>query len=166
MRVFKFGGASIETSQRVKNVVQIIRQHTDQPLLVVISAKGKTTNALEAVVKACIAQESNQAQQLLDEIIKDHISFTQELINDSKHGIYDKLEELFTEIKWVLSEPAGRAADYYYDQIVSIGELLSTAIIQAFCVQEGLSCEWIDVRDILKQTTTIGMQGSFGKKRS
>lgn len=150
MRVFKFGGASIETSSRVKNVVNIIRQHLDQPLLVVISAKGKTTNDLEEVVNACIENNQAQATQLLEAIIHDHMSFTHELLSDSSHEVFDKLNELFTEIQWVLTEPSGRVADYYYDQIVSIGELLSTAIIQAFCIQEGLTCGWMDVRDILK----------------
>lgn len=150
MRVFKFGGASIETSSRVKNVVNIIRQHLEQPLLVVISAKGKTTNALEEVVKACIENNQAQATQLLEVIIHDHMSFAHDLLSDSSHEVFDKLNELFTEIQWVLTEPPGRVADYYYDQIVSIGELLSTAIIQAFCIQEGLTCGWMDVRDILK----------------
>lgn len=154
MKVFKFGGASIETCERAKNVVNIIRNHAEQPLLVVISAKGKTTNALEQLVDAYYAKENDKALLGLEEIVQSHNDYALELLENDQHPIFDKLRELYTEIEWVLTEPYGRPYDYYYDQIVSIGELLSTSILHAFMQQQGLNAAWLDVRDVLKTDDT------------
>ncbi|MBP6625186.1 MAG: aspartate kinase [Chitinophagaceae bacterium] len=154
MKVFKFGGASIETCERAKNVVNIIRDHAEQPILVVISAKGKTTNALEKIVDAYYAKENDKAVLGLEEIVQSHNAYALELLKNDQHPVFDKLRELYTEIEWVLTEPYGRPYDYYYDQIVSIGELLSTSILHAFIQQEGLNAAWLDVRDVLKTDDT------------
>lgn len=150
MRVFKFGGASIETVVRAKNIADIIKDYADDKLLVVISAKGKTTNALEKIVNAYYDNHLNIAQSLLDEMIADHHQYTTELLDTNEHPIFKKLTELFTEIEFVLTEPHGKKYDYYYDQIVSIGELLSTSIIQAYLDKINISSTWLDVRNILK----------------
>lgn len=150
MKIFKFGGASIETVERAKNVVQIIQSNEQSPLLVVISAKGKTTNALEKIVDAYYAQETELAASLLQNLKDDHFAYAATLLQSSTHDVFFQLEELFTEIEWVLSEPRGKAYDYYYDQIVSIGELLSTRIIAAYTIIHGISSTWVDIRDILK----------------
>jgi aspartate kinase len=150
MNVFKFGGASIETVERAKNVANIIQDYANNKLLVVISAKGKTTNALEKIVHAYFDNQIEEAQSLLNEMIVDHQQYAAELLNTETHPVFKKLTELFTEIEFVLSEPHGKAFDYYYDQIVSIGELLSTSIIQAYLETRHISSSWIDVRDILK----------------
>lgn len=150
MNVFKFGGASIETVERAKNVADIIQDFAEDKLLIVISAKGKTTNALEKIVHAYFENNVELAQSLLNEIITDHKQYAAELLSTETHPVFKKLTELFTEIEFVLSEPHGKAFDYYYDQIVSIGELLSTSIIQAYLETRHISSSWIDVRDVLK----------------
>jgi aspartate kinase len=154
MKVFKFGGASIETTERARNVVSIVNDFATEKLLIVISAKGKTTNALEKVVEAFFRKEHELALKLLKDIEDDHFNYASELLGTSEPSLVSKLQELFTEIHWVLEEPEGRGYDYYYDQIVSVGELLSTSIIAAYMNQQGLPTEWVDIRDVMKTDNT------------
>jgi aspartate kinase len=154
MKVFKFGGASIETTERAKNIATIIQNYANEKLLVVISAKGKTTNALEKIVEANAKQDKIEARRLLAELEQDHIAYASSLLGTKEHEIFAKLRELCIEIDWVLDEPSGRAYDYYYDQIVSIGELLSTSILSAYFNQIGIATLWIDVRDVMKTDST------------
>ena len=154
MKVFKFGGASIETTERARNVVSIINDFATEKLLIVISAKGKTTNALEKVVEAFFRKENELALKLLKDIEEDHFNYASELLGISEPSLVSKMQELFTEIHWVLEEPEGRGYDYYYDQIVSVGELLSTSIIAAYMNLQGLPTEWVDIRDIMKTDNT------------
>jgi len=153
-RVYKFGGASIETPERARRAVQIMREAGDRELLVVMSAMGKTTNALERVVEACAAGEKSGALALIQSIRADHRQYAEELLGEMPDSLEQKLQELFTEMEWVIDEPAGRAYDYYYDQIVSVGELLSTSIVFAYMVQQGLAAAWVDVRDVMKTDDT------------
>ncbi|MBL7767252.1 MAG: aspartate kinase [Chitinophagaceae bacterium] len=150
MQVFKFGGASIETPERARKVLSIITAHVESPLLVIISAKGKTTNALEKIAEAYFREDAEEAQRLFAELEADHIAYAEELLGTREHAVFNKLRECCTEISWVLSEPHGREYDYYYDQIVSVGELLSTAILAAALKDQGIHTEWTDVRDIMK----------------
>jgi aspartate kinase len=154
MKVYKFGGASIETTERARNVVSIINDFATEKLLIVISAKGKTTNALEKVVEAFFRKENELALKLLKDIEEDHFNYASELLGTSEPSLVSKLQELFTEIHWVLEEPEGRGYDYYYDQIVSVGELLSTSIIAAYMNLQGLPTEWVDIRDVMKTDNT------------
>ncbi len=154
MKVFKFGGASIETTERARNIVSIINDFATEKLLIVISAKGKTTNALEKVVEAFFRKENELALKLLKDIEEDHFNYASELLGTSEPSLVSKMQELFTEIHWVLEEPEGRGYDYYYDQIVSVGELLSTSIIAAYMNLQGLPTEWVDIRDVMKTDNT------------
>jgi len=153
-QVFKFGGASIETPERARRAVDIIRSFSSHQLLVVISAKGKTTNALEKVAEACFANETEEALRLLKVLQEDHISYASDLLGTTENEVFRKLTELFTEMEWVLSEPAGKPFDYYYDQLVSVGELLSTSIIAAYMNLQGIKAAWVDVRDVMKTDST------------
>ncbi len=154
MKVFKFGGASIETVDRARNVVALIREFGNEPLLVVISAKGKTTNALEKVVDAYCLGNVVAAQQLFADLKNEHISYAQSLLGGYPQTLSDKLDEIAVEAEWILAEAPVRSYDYYYDQLVSIGELLSTLIIEAYLQQEGANSTWIDVRDVMKTDDT------------
>ncbi len=150
MKVFKFGGASIETVTRARHVADIIAEYSSDSLLVVISAKGKTTNALERIAQQYFANASADAQQLFDQLKNDHDSFARELLNDQYDELLEKLQALYLEIEWILNDNPVRSYDYYYDQIVSIGELLSTQIIAAYLNQKRKCCTWVDVRDVMK----------------
>jgi aspartate kinase len=150
LKVYKFGGASIETIERAKKVADIIASHNDTKLIVVVSAKGKTTNALEEIVNLRIADKKNEARDLLKVLELDHLDYAHQLIDDANNDVFFKINELITEIDMVIDEPSGKGNDYYYDQIVSIGELLSTSILHAYLLKQNLKSIWIDARDLIR----------------
>ena len=146
MQVFKFGGASVTNVERIKNVADILRLYKNEKLLVVISAMGKTTNALEKVVESFFAGEQQKALQLFEQIKREHIAIAKELILKP----VEQLNNFFTEIEWMLHDKPVRDFDYYYDQVVCIGELLSTTIVSHYLNETGIPNQWIDVRDIFR----------------
>jgi aspartate kinase len=149
MKVFKFGGASIGSADRIRHVANILRQYTGQPILVIVSAMGKTTNALEKVAAAFYAGDQAQALQHFAEVKTAHLALLEELLPGG-HGNAELLADFFTETEWLLHDKPVRDYDYYYDQVVCCGELLSTAIISAFFNRAGLDNQWLDVRDIVR----------------
>jgi aspartate kinase len=154
MKVFKFGGASIENVERAKNTAAIINENGTQPLLVVISAKGKTTNALEEIAHEYFNRQTEKALELFEQLKQDHNEYATALLEDQSVAIIENLQSLYLEIDWILNDVPVRGYDYYYDQIVSIGELLSTMIIAAYLNKHQVIATWIDVRDILKTDDT------------
>lgn len=150
MKVFKFGGASIETIERAKKVAEIISDYHNESLIVVISAKGKTTNFLENIVQNYFIQKTDIAFSLFEDLKKEHFEYANNLLDKKNTQLENHLNELFIEVEWILNEPPTRTFDYYYDQIVSIGELLSTRILSAYFKQCRLNNFWIDSRDIFK----------------
>jgi aspartate kinase len=146
MKVFKFGGASISTADRIKNVAAILRSYPGEKILIVISAMGKNTNALEEVVHAFYNKEKEKALSLFNKIKDTHISLANELSDQPMA----QLNDLFTEIEWLLHDNPVKGFDYYYDQVVCIGELLSTAIVSNYLNAVDIENKWIDVRDIIR----------------
>lgn len=152
MIVYKFGGASVKDAAAVRNVAEILRERPSSPVLVVVSAMGKTTNALERVVEAhCTG--IGDAITALAEVRSYHSGILQELFTDPNHPVFDRISNLFVEIEWVLEENP-RSYDFVYDQIVSVGELLSSSIISAFLEDAGIHNDWIDVRDCILTDNT------------
>jgi aspartate kinase len=149
MKVFKFGGASASTVERIKKIPGILKHYQGEKILIVISAMGKTTNALEKVAESFFANKKEEALQLFQVVKQNHLNTTKYLLVKNYLSTEKKLLDLFTEVEWLLHDKPQRAYDYYYDQIVCVGELLSTSIISAFLNEEGLVNEWLDVRDIL-----------------
>jgi aspartate kinase len=121
-------------------------------LLVVISAMGKTTNALEKVVEAFFAGEKEKALNLFEQIKQQHTGIASRLINLSTSQTVNPpiLTDYFTEVEWLLHDKPVRDFDYYYDQVVCVGELLSTAIVSHYLNEAGLTNKWLDVRDIIR----------------
>jgi aspartate kinase len=150
MQVFKFGGASIKDIERIQNTVKIIKDNAAEPLLVVISAMGKTTNALEAVVDAFYAGRKDDALQLFEQIKQNHIDVIKYTLPLKWKEAEEHIKEFFTEVEWLLHDKPVREYDYYYDQIVCVGELLSTCIVHHILLQEKAVSTWIDVRDIFR----------------
>ncbi|QJB30260.1 aspartate kinase [Chitinophaga oryzae] len=150
MKVFKFGGASLESVERIKQVAQIVQSFPDDKLLIVISAMGKTTNELEKVAQNFYMRKREIAAQLLYNVEQQHIQVAESLLGNREHPLFQQLQQFFTEAEWTLGEKPLRAYDYYYDQLVSMGELLSTAIVSAFFNTIGLSNTWVDVRDVFR----------------
>ena len=146
MKVFKFGGASVSTIERITNAGSILQSYKGEKILVVISAMGKTTNALEEVVNAFYKGEKEQSLSLFNKIKQEHLQLANALCDQPT----DQLNDLFTEVEWLLHDKPVKGFDYYYDQVVCIGELLSTAIISNYFNAAGISNKWIDVRDIIR----------------
>jgi len=150
MNVFKFGGASVNSVERIKNVAGILRGFADQKILIVISAMGKTTNALEKVVEAFYNHQPEQALQLFAQVKTQHLTTAKYLLVQNYLACEAQLRDFFTEVEWMLHDKPVRAFDYYYDQVVCCGELLSTAIVSAYLNEEGIRNQWLDVRDIFR----------------
>lgn len=146
MKVFKFGGASVSTAERIKNVRLILEQHAGEKILVVISAMGKTTNALEKVAEAFFSGQQQEALLLFAAIKESHHQLSEELLSSPLPQLLD----FYTEVEWLLYDNPVRPYDYYYDQIVCAGELLSSLIISAYLKQSGVANHWLDVRDVLR----------------
>lgn len=150
MFVFKFGGASINNIERIKNTSDIIRDKADKKLLVVVSAMGKTTNALEKIAEAYFDDRKNDALTLFEQVKKNHLETVKFLLVHNWKAAEDQLKDFFTEIEWMLHDKPVRSYDYYYDQIVCCGELFSTCIVAHYLAEQKVKVKWVDVRDIFR----------------
>lgn len=147
MIVYKFGGASVKNAEGIKNLASIV-SGSDGDLVIVVSAFGKTTNALEQVLKAWFAG-NKEYTDMLDRIGEYHYSIVSELFGNSSTGISRTIKDSFNELSEYLKSTRKSGYDFEYDQIVSRGELWSTLIIEAFLRNYGLDTEWIDIRRAL-----------------
>jgi aspartate kinase len=150
MKVFKFGGASVSTVERIKNVGEILKKFQGEKLLVVISAMGKTTNALEKVVQAFHQQKKDEALSLFDQVKNQHLTLAKYLLVNNYLACERELKNFFTEAEWLLHDKPVRGYDYYYDQVVCVGELLSTCLVSQYLNEVGVANTWVDVRDIIR----------------
>lgn len=151
MKVFKFGGASIKDVDHIRHVANIVREYsTESPLLLIMSASGKTTNALEKVVENFYNGNSIEALKLFDDIKRQHLDIAKYLLVLNFNVCLEKMVDLFTEVEWLLHDKPVWSYDYYYDQVVCIGELLSTTIISAYFNEAKISNTLVDVRDVLR----------------
>lgn len=153
MKVFKFGGASVKDAAAMRNVAYILQQYKAQPLVVIISALGKTTNALEAVTDAYYHQ-TGKAIELLDQIKVQHHAIAQELIDDEQNPVFADLNLIIQTCIDFMAQPPLGVYHFIYDQIVSLGELLSTRIVAAYLNTAGIATEWLDVRQLLRTDNT------------
>jgi aspartate kinase len=149
MKVFKFGGASVKDANGVRNVGHILNMYKNEPLVVVVSAMGKTTNALEKLNEAYFNQ-CGDAENYLNVVKQYHYGIMDELFDNKKHTVYDEINNTFVEIEWVIDSEPEKSYDHEYDQIVSIGELLSSKILSAYLNYKGIHNQWIDIRDYLQ----------------
>jgi len=150
MKVFKFGGASVNSVERIRNLGHILDFWAGEKILVVVSAMGKTTNALEKVVNAFFEGRKEEALQLFEQVKQQHLSTAKYLLVTGYLPCESRLKDFFTEVEWLLHDKPVRDYDYYYDQVVCAGELFSTAIISAFLNEKGVKNTWLDVRDIFR----------------
>lgn len=154
MRVFKFGGASIKDASSIKNVASIVRRYTSDQLAIIISASGKTTNAMELVLTAYWNKQTDEMKKCLDKVKKNHKQIMDSLFDNQEHSVYDDVHDIFVDLEWILEEEPQDGFDYLYDQIVSVGELLSTKIVSAYFNEVGLTTTWLDVRDCIQTDNT------------
>lgn len=154
MMVYKFGGASIATVERMQALSPII-EAAEQPLVLVVSAMGKTTNALESIVTAICKEDKPTAEELAKQLEKQHIDYAKNILDSKYHAEAEqKLNVFFTELQWAIDDAHLHSYDYVYDQIVCIGELLSTTIFALFLQQNNYDVQWVDIRDVLRTDDT------------
>lgn len=152
MQVFKFGGASVKDADGIKNLSEIIKLYKTQSLLIVVSAMGKTTNALEKLATSYFNQDDN-VQDIFEEIKHYHFNVLHELF-EHQHPVFDEVNNTFVEIDWIIEDEPVDEYDFIYDQIVSIGELVSSRIVGHYLNSLGLNTKWIDARSYI-QTDNI-----------
>lgn len=162
--VFKFGGASVKDAEGIKNLTEIIKQNADKKLLVVVSAMGKATNTLEHLTKA-YAKQDVSAAEIYQQIKAYHENVTSELFNDSSHPIFDDIANTFVEIDWMLEEEPHDEYDFIYDQLVSVGELLSSKIVSAYLNLSNVPNKWLDARSYLHTDNTY-REGNIDWKKT
>ncbi|TBW30417.1 aspartate kinase [Gramella sp. KN1008] len=152
MKVFKFGGASVKDADGVKNLIKVLNETGNNNKLIVVSAMGKTTNALEVVVKDYL--ESAKVPDSL-EIVKDyHRNIIEGLFHSDQAPVWFRIETLFTELENFLEHNKSTQYDFVYDQIVSYGELISTTIVSEYLNFQNIPTNWLDARDLIKTDNT------------
>ncbi|MFD0794041.1 aspartate kinase [Mucilaginibacter litoreus] len=144
MLVFKFGGASVKDAPGVINLGNVISAYADKKLVIIVSAMGKTTNALEKLTRAYV-NGSDDMNGIFEEIKAYHYNIIKELFGDN-HPVFDEVANTFVEIDWMIEDEPHDDYDFIYDQIVSIGELVSTRIVNAWLNHQGFASKWLDVR--------------------
>lgn len=149
MRVFKFGGASVKDANGVKNVVQVLREVGHKDTLVVISAMGKMTNAMEKVVEAYF-DDKDSISGALQEVVDFHEAIVSDLFENRNHPIHGRIKLLFDEVKGFLAWNKSPKYAFVYDQVVGYGELISTTIISQYLNEIGMSNVLLDVRNLIK----------------
>ena len=152
MLVFKFGGASVKNAEGIINLGKVVSLYTDKQLLIVVSAMGKTTNALEKLTKAYFTQ-ANDVNEIYEEIKQYHYNILFELF-DNNDPVFDDVANTFVEIDWMLEDEPHDDYDFIYDQIVSVGELVSTRIVNAYLNKINLKSQWLDVRGYIHTDNT------------
>lgn len=147
MNVYKFGGASVKDAVGVRNVVDIIKR-AQRPLIIVVSAMGKMTNALEIVADNYFNQKADDCLKKLEEVKNYHAHIIIDLFGDSRgsKGYNEQIALMENRLK----QAPSMHYDFEYDQIVSFGELFSTSIVCDYILKEGIKCKWVDSRTILK----------------
>ena len=150
MFVFKFGGASVKSAEAIKNIVEILQQYDSEEIVVVVSAMGKTTNAVEKII-ACYAGENKECfRQEFDLLKSYHLEIVGGLFPEKNHKVYQDVETLFAAFDARLAKDPTLNYDYDYDQLIGYGELLSTTIISHFLNKSGVETRWMDIRKSLK----------------
>ncbi len=153
MRVFKFGGASVKDAESIKNVYDVLRKVGHDDVLLVISAMGKTTNAMEVVVKNYF-DKSPELKASLQEVKKYHIQILLDLFDDENHKVFSAVTAIFNDLEYFLEHNKSPNYNFVYDQVVSMGEIISTTIVSHYFNHVGLSNQWLDVREFIKTDNT------------
>lgn len=153
MRVFKFGGASVKDAEGIKNVYDVLQQVGFDDVLLVVSAMGKTTNALEVVIKNYF-EKSAELQSSVQDVKKYHNQILLDLFDDDKNAVFAAINQLFLDLESFLKNNKSPNYNFVYDQIVSFGEIISTTIISHYFNYKGLKNQWLDVRNFIKTDTT------------
>jgi len=149
MKIFKFGGASVKDADGIKNVYDVLQKAGYEDVLLVVSAMGKTTNALEVVIKNYFGK-SPELSSSVQEIKKYHNQIVLDLFEDDNHPVFASVNEQFSDLEYFLAHNKSPNYNFVYDQIVSYGELISTNILSHFMNFMNIKTQWLDVRNFIK----------------
>ncbi len=149
MKVFKFGGASVKDAEGIKNVVKVLKEVGYENTLLIVSAMGKTTNAMEEVVNAYFNNKAVLSSTLQD-VVKYHNDILMDLFQNDKHPIFNHVKVLLDEVQGFLAWNKSPKYNFVYDQVVGYGELVSSTILNAYLNESGLKSNWLDVRNFIK----------------
>ncbi|MDP5231245.1 MAG: aspartate kinase, partial [Cellulophaga sp.] len=149
MRIFKFGGASVKDADGIKNVVEVLRQVGYENTLLVVSAMGKTTNAMETVVNTYF-EDKKAVSGVIHDVLKYHNDILIDLFEHEKHSIFQTIKTLFDEVQGFLIWNKSPKYNFVYDQVIGYGELVSTTILSAYFNEIGIKNNWLDVREFIK----------------
>ncbi len=149
MRIFKFGGASVKDADGIKNIFSVLEKVGHEDTLLVISAMGKTTNALEMVIKNYF-EKSNELHSSLQDVRKYHNQILLDLFEDEEHDVFYAVNSHFADLEYFLRSNKSPNYNFVYDQIVCYGEIVSTTIVSHYFNYSGLKNNWIDVRNFIK----------------
>jgi aspartate kinase len=149
MRVYKFGGASVKDADGVKNLASVLKETGYDNTLVVVSAMGKTTNAMEVVIKNYF-ENKGELQSSIHDVIKYHNEILLDLFVNERHEVFTAVKSLFDELNMFFKSNKSPDYNYVYDQTIGFGELISTTIISYYLNEIGLKNNWLDVREYIK----------------
>ncbi len=152
MKVFKFGGASVKDAEGIKNVLKVLQIVGIEDNLVVISAMGKTTNALEEVINEFL--KTGSYNNTLQPVKEYHNEILQQLFENKEHPAFTKVRELFQQLENFLLHNRSKNYDFVYDQVVIYGELLSTTIVSAYLSFTGINNDLLDARNCIRTDST------------
>lgn len=150
MLVFKFGGASVRDAEAIKNVASILLLYPTSKLTVVVSAMGKSTNKLEEIVQALESKNHTLFTGLVDELESFHLDILAALFPEKHFKIYQTVDELFESLRNRFEGTFSENTSFEYDQIVSLGEVLSSQIVSAYLIEQDFSVQWMDARKIIR----------------
>ena len=150
MEVFKFGGASVKDSSAVANIGAILTRFVGEKLIVVVSAMAKSTNKLEEIVEARKAQNLTLYSELIQDLYDFHLEIVKELFQDKDSSIYFETETIFKDLQNRFYQPFPENYSFEYDQVVSLGEVISSKIVAAYLTEIGISSCWVDARQLIR----------------
>ncbi|WP_438966127.1 aspartate kinase [Flavobacterium sp.] len=149
MKIFKFGGASVKDADGVKNVLNVLKTVGHDDVLIVISAMGKMTNALEEVIKNYF-DKSSEFNASLQEVKKYHNQILMDLFEDEDNDVFFAVNSHLADLEYFLRSNKSPNYSFVYDQVISYGEIISTTIVSHYFNEQGLTNNWIDVRNFIK----------------
>jgi len=150
MLVFKFGGASVRDAAAIQNVASILSLYPGKKLTVVVSAMGKSTNKLEEIVEALETKNHKLFSGLVDELEEFHMDIMATLFPERHFKIYQTIEELFEKLRSRYEAVFSENKSFEYDQVVSLGEVLSSQIVSAYLIDQDFSVQWMDARKLIR----------------
>lgn len=150
MKVFKFGGASVKNADAVRNVASILLRFENEKIAIVVSAMGKTTNKLEEIIAALQLKNEKDFINAVDDLHLFHQELIGELFPEGHYSLQNEIDDVFESLKDRLNRPFSENFSFEYDQVVSLGEVLSSIILTTYLNEQGLRARLMDARQLIR----------------